>query len=568
MGLDGVHAGMACIGQSVVRGTQISSFDVEILDVIAGDAAARQPYILLRASGPALAGTGLGQGFSGSPVWCPGSDGVLRIVGAISEAIGQYGNDVVLATPIGRVLGEPVEPPASPRSVRVDPGLVRSARPLAAPLSVSGLSPAVARALRTAAARTGRTVYATPARSRQAPAGESQPLVPGSAVAVGLASGDVAAGAVGTVAYADGENVWAFGHPLDAAGRRRLLLQDAYVYTVVGNPIGTEPLLSYKLASPMADRGTFTNDGIAAVVGRLGALPPTTPMKVVARDEDSGRLKVANVRLADERSIGLPTGASALAQVGPFVVAQLAYTALGANPARQSGQMCVRFGVQGESRPLRFCNTYVGGTPGGLQGLAGGPLVQDFAAAARLVDSFRFGPLVLTGVEVNLKLRRDLRQAFLLGASGPDVVRRGRTIRVRLRLRRVDGPAETRTVRVRIPRGVPRGVRELVFTGAAADAGGGGEDAMEEVLDLGALFAEEPEDPTGPRDVRELREAVAGLAREDGVTASLRPPGAREDELGEEDPDGAEAVARRERQVLRDPDLRISGTARLLVRVR
>jgi hypothetical protein len=386
-------------------------------------------------------------------------------------------------------------------------------------------------------------------------------------VAVGLASGDVSAGAVGTVAYADGQHVWAFGHPLEAAGRRRLFLQDAYVYTVVGNPVGSPELLSYKLAAPLGDRGTVTNDAISGVVGRLGELPPTTPMKVVARDEDSGRLKVAEVRLADERSIGLPTGASALAQIGPFVVAQLAYTALGANPARQSGQMCVRFGVQGESRPLRFCNTYVGGAPGGLQGLAGGPLVQDFVAAARLVDEFRFGPLVLTGVEVNLRLRRDLRQAFLLGAAGPDVVRRGRTIRVRVRLRRVDGPAATRTVRVRVPRGMPRGTRELVLTGAAADAGGGGEDALEQVLDLGELLEEEPEDETGPRDVGELREAVADLAREDGVTASFRPPGAGEEELAE-DPGGAEGIARRERQVLRDPGLRLSGTARLLVEVR
>jgi hypothetical protein len=291
-------------------------------------------------------------------------------------------------------------------------------------------------------------------------------------------------------------------------------------------------------------------------------------MKVVARDEDSGRLRVAEVRLAEERSIGLPSGASALSQVGPFVVAQLAYSALGATPARQSGQMCVRIGVQGQTRPLRFCNTYVGGTPGGLQGLAGGPLVQDFAAAARLVDEFRFGPLVLTGVEVNLKLRRDLRQAFLLEASAPDTVRRGRTVRVRVRLRRVDGPAQTRTIRVRVPRGMPAGPRELVLTGTAADAGGGGEDALEQILDLGGLLEDEPQDKTGPRDVAALRKAVADLAREDGVTASFREPGARPDELGEDEPGGPEAIAQRERQVLRDPGLRVSGSARVLVEVR
>ena len=70
-------------------------------------------------------------------------------------------------------------------------------------------------------------------------------------MAVGLASGDVSAGAIGTVSYTDGANVWGFGHQLDAAGRRSLLLEDAYVYTVVDNPLGiADVAASYKLAAP------------------------------------------------------------------------------------------------------------------------------------------------------------------------------------------------------------------------------------------------------------------------------------------------------------------------------
>ncbi len=52
------------------------------------------------------------------------------------------------------------------------------------------------------------------------------------------------------------------------------------------------------------------------------------------------------------------------------------------------------------------------------------------------------------------------------------------------------------------------------------------------------------------------------------MTASFREPGARPEELGEEEPGGPEAIARRERQVLRDPGLRVSGSARALVEVR
>ena len=62
-------------------------------------------------SGPAVDATGVGPGFSGSPITCPGADGTPRIVGAITETIGAYGGKTVLATPIAAILGEPVDPP-------------------------------------------------------------------------------------------------------------------------------------------------------------------------------------------------------------------------------------------------------------------------------------------------------------------------------------------------------------------------------------------------------------------------------------------------------------------------
>ena len=46
-------------------------------------------------------------------------------------------------------------------------------------------------------------------------------------MSVGYSSGDLAVGAVGTVAYVDGDRVWGFGHPFENSGLRALLLQDA-----------------------------------------------------------------------------------------------------------------------------------------------------------------------------------------------------------------------------------------------------------------------------------------------------------------------------------------------------
>ena len=68
--------------------------------------------------------------------------------GAISEGIGQYGNNVVLVTPIEQMLGEPVRPPPDAPKL----GAARP-RPLLGPLTVGGLSPAVFGLLERAGAR-------------------------------------------------------------------------------------------------------------------------------------------------------------------------------------------------------------------------------------------------------------------------------------------------------------------------------------------------------------------------------------------------------------------------------
>jgi len=565
MPLSDVRAGMRCQGASVVQGVAISTFDVEVIDIVAGDAAARMPYILFRVSGPAIDRTGIGPGFSGSPIRCPGADGSLRIAGAISEGIGEFGGKTALATPIESVLGELVDVPAS-ASIR--PDLMARARPIAEPLSFGGLSPRVASAVQAAGRRVKRVVYATPA----APLGAAFPAtttVPGSAMAVGLASGDITSSAVGTVTYVDEDRLWAFGHPLDSAGRRSLFLQDAYVYTVINNPVGTAEITTYKYAAPGRTIGTLTSDGISAVAGRLGPGPPSYPMRVVALDADRAKQQVANVQIADETRAGLPVGASPLTQIGGVAIAQMAYNALRGVPARQSSEMCAKIGLlESPGKPLRFCNAYVGGG-GGVEGLVGGPLIADFTAMASQLDAYKFGPLRVSGVEVYLRLRRDLRQAFLLSSSGPAIVRRGSQITVKLGVRRVDGEKLTRTFRLKVPRGMPRGRRTLMLMGTSADVSGGGEDALETVLDLDSLFSEGEEDTegeAGPRTLKALRANVARIHRYDGVTAAFLPPG--QVASGDEPFDGAEGMAQRQREAYRDPDLRLSGRTGISILVR
>ena len=556
MPLSQVGPGMRCTAYSVVQGTTISSFEADVVDVVAGDAADDAPRILMRFSGPAIDRTGVGPGFSGSPIYCDG-----KVIGAISESVGEYGGTLALATPIEAIIGTPVSPPAavSPRPA--------GAHALATPISIAGLSGPVGRIYEAAAKRGGKVLLATPGQPRPA-AFPVQQLTPGASMSAGLSSGDVTAGSIGTVTYVDGGRVWAFGHPLEGTGRRSLFLQDAYVYTVVNNPVGIEGAGTYKLAAPGHDVGILSSDGLSAVAGQLGAAPASFPMKVIARDEDTGRQRVIELRIADETALELPSGASPLSLVGSSAVASAAATILGSTPSRETGEMCVRITVAERKAPLRFCNRYLSrgasGDTGETLGV-GAPMTTDFVDAVTAVDEFNFKTLHITGVEANIKIRRGLRQAFLLDAEGPAVVHRGRKARVRVKVEEVRGPARWRTLNVYIPKNVPRGERDLVLEGTPSDAAAGLE------VDLGALLfgssdasgdgSADATDEAGPRTLDGLAKSVADVSRYDGVTASFLAPGTSQDDLS----GSGAGHDRHQVDVLRDPDARLSGTVQIPV---
>jgi hypothetical protein len=381
-------------------------------------------------------------------------------------------------------------------------------------------------------------------------------LRPGAAMAVGLATGDLALGAVGTVSYRDGSTIWGFGHPLNGAGRRNLLLQDAYVYGLVEEPGffgGT-----FKLAAPGHVLGTLRNDGAHAVVGALGAPPRTIPVEVRARDEDRGRTSVTRVQVADESALDDPAGPSALRVAAGLAVAKGAGRALDGAPARESAHMCVRVVLRRAPAPLGFCQRYVidGGGDASGEGPPA-PLAQLAAAdvdqALSALDANTFARLAVARVRVTLGVRRGLREGFLVGAHAPRAVRAGRIVRVRARVRRFRGRVVPVTIPVRVPAHLRPGRHALLLRGTPADSGQG-EEGLTSVL--AALFgqSEGSADDGGAGSAPELAARVAAVARYDGVRAAFASRGMRPDDPGE--------------PVLRSPRLRIAGTAVVSVRVR
>jgi hypothetical protein len=517
-----VRPGMQCTGLSAIRGTEVSSFDVEVIDVIGRETGLSGPRILVRVSGPAVDDTGIGFGFSGSPIICDG-----RNAGAISEGVGEYGNDVALATPIEEILSSR---PARPTAVRTAPRLARAARPLTGPLTASGLSGRTRRLFTRAAERRDLTVLTAPA----GPIGGYAPvdLRPGSAVAAALATGDISLGGVGTVAYRDGENVWAFGHPLDNLGRRSLFLQDSYVYSVVSNPLGIPPFVSYKLATAAGHvLGSVTSDTSSSVAGIVGAEPPSIPLRVVGRNS-SRRVVTLRSRLADERALGLGAG---LALMAPLAASQTVEALMGSS-GPVSFSMCFRLRVQELARPMGFCNPY----------FALSSALGHLREAGDLVDSFDLAPLNIRDAELRIRARPGVTQDVLIDADAPRRVRPGQRIRVRLIVQRRRGTRRRISGSLRVPRSLDPGRHTIVLEGHGE--GFSAEEALlgEFVIIVIEVFAT-AEEEREPRSAREVARRLRAIHRPLGIEARLK--------------------RRRLGLVVRSDEVSYSGSAKLTMRV-
>jgi len=297
---DEVRAGMRGTGRTVFSGDRVESFEVEILGTLP-DVGPDQDLILVRLSGGPLASTGVLAGMSGSPVFVDG-----RLVGAIAYSWGFSKEAIAGVVPIEEVLaasrGAVDEPRGAgdveldgdwtlPRQIAAGPGrfldAVRSAwastgglqKPLL-PLAVSGLGSAGVRRIAPELESAG--LLPLQAGAAGAPAGAAVPLEPGSAVGVKLTRGDVDLTATGTLTWIEGDDLYAFGHPLFGLGTVDLPLTGARVEALL-------PSLhqSARLTRPLGELGAARHDRSSGVSGIRGATAQMIPVRV--RLEGLGR---------------------------------------------------------------------------------------------------------------------------------------------------------------------------------------------------------------------------------------------------------------------------------------
>jgi hypothetical protein len=357
--------------------------------------------------------------------------------------------------------------------------------------------------------------------------------VPGAAVAASISSGDISLGGVGTVAYRDGDQMFAFGHSLDGLGRRSLFMQDAYVFGVIANPLGVPDLgaMTYKLTSSGGHvLGAITSDTFSAIAGNVGAAPASIPLRATARLRGSDQRVTLNSSVADERRLDLGAGLSLVAPLAASTALDRLLNSI--EPVALTA--CARVRVRELRKPIGFCNAYFDSfTP-----------LSHIAEAAAMIDAFDLTPLNIRGSAVSMDVSRGFADEVVVGAQAPRHVRAGTTIPVRVALRRRGGGSRSLTVRVPVPAGVRPGSRTLVIEG------NGFADQNDDILlELGnGLTGEGAQSAAAePRTPKQLARAVAALHRPLGIAARFR--------------------HRQPRVVLRSDEVRFDGRAKVRMQV-
>lgn len=284
-----LRRGMSGFGLTTFQGTEIDTFQVEILGVLKGALGPRMDMILARLSGGPLEHTGLIRGMSGSPVYIDG-----RLIGAI--AYGWYFSKDPIGgiTPIAPMLEVATREDPTPnqygKTLDLDEETTRllggegvsTLAPLGMPIAVAGFSPRGRQVLRDALDAPGIALLDSPA-GRVLPDQEAS-IAPGASLAVQLIRGDYSAAAIGTLTWVGDGRFVGFGHPMFFLGATNLPAAGAYIHQVI--PIQTA---SFKLGTPTGALGAVRQDRLPAIAGTLGQAPDMLPVRVALRSAAGNR---------------------------------------------------------------------------------------------------------------------------------------------------------------------------------------------------------------------------------------------------------------------------------------
>jgi hypothetical protein len=305
MGVEEIRTGMVGYGKTVYEGTNIETFDIEVIGVLRKIDFGFDMILIRITSGPVVdRKLQTVSGMSGSPIYI--ND---RMIGAYAYGWNFQQEAIGGVTPIAAMLecSQPgaVTPPLvgslipSNKVLRIGEHLITHVNvvateadgkalqaksslttmvltPVATPVFMSGISEKAAEPLQRMLHRHSLQAMPGPGEVE----GPAPPLEPGSAVSFSLMEGDANLSAVGTVTYVKGNTVLALGHPFLGIGNIDLPMAPAYVHGILSSSES-----SFKLASPFSRTGRMYSDRGFAVAGTVGEKANTIPVSLYLTDK-------------------------------------------------------------------------------------------------------------------------------------------------------------------------------------------------------------------------------------------------------------------------------------------
>ncbi len=329
--------GMKGYGLTVMAGTKIVKFDVEIISVITNWSPKRD-VIFAMMSGQGLEQSGIIAGMSGSPVFMTDpADGKDKMIGAVAYGFRGQKTPQAGIQPITQMLAMSGIPQGKPFGGKDRPAVSKTTTPinykkfilaslkpekdtdlldfirpkasetfeakqnssaphlmhLATPLMVSGINEKLLARLE----KRLRPLGFIPMQSGGVGASDAEDakevkLERGSAISVPLVTGDADLSATGTVTEVIGDNVLAFGHSFFSEGPVEFPMGTAYIHTVVPGILD-----SFKLASTLQVTGELKQDEEVAVGGVIGEKVSTVPMTVTVNWKQDNRSQKFNYNI-------------------------------------------------------------------------------------------------------------------------------------------------------------------------------------------------------------------------------------------------------------------------------
>ena len=432
-----VQEGMRGYAKTVVHGTDIETFDVDVLGVMKKKGATGGDLVLVKVSGPLIDKTeGIAQGMSGSPVYING-----KLLGAVAYGFPQSGGRIGMVTPISDMLDLwMVHDRKSAFMPPVEEGLV----PIQTPLMASGYDE---RALAYLAEKM-ENFHMVPFSAASVNQDDTaRPLEAGGAVAASLVTGDLKLGAIGTVTYVDKDHMVAFGHPFMNKGSSDYFMHNSYIFTVI--PSKNIP---FKLGSVGAEIGIVNQDRGAGIAGISGVNPNFVTLHTSVTDKDTGNERNLHVRMIQNESL-LPT-----------LSATSIYNAMSnAMDRRGDGTVSFTYTLTPENlkqKPFTRTNMYWSSKDIAERS------VDEIYQVVKLLEQNRFESYPLRNISMKMEVTKERRTAQLLDASAyPVVVSPGDTIYVRARLQAWRGDIFYKEISFTVPKDQPFGEMILEVRG-------------------------------------------------------------------------------------------------------